>query len=105
MLHTLNEAWAKILIEQVKRGTKSWVLFVCDSDNSEMEMAIKLIEESGVASVCLTNEILAEIAMEMDASEDLDFEMPMFDDILVSHKVHNVMLKDFLGRHCKQKCC
>jgi hypothetical protein len=27
------------------------------------------------------------------------------DDILISHKIHDMMLKDYLGRHCKRKCC
>ena len=30
-------------------------------------------------------------------------DMPMFDDILISHELHDIFLKDFLGRHCRRK--
>lgn len=31
----------------------------------------------------------------------IDFEMQ--DDILISHDIHDIMIKDFLSRHCKRK--
>ena len=32
-------------------------------------------------------------------------DMEMYDDILVSHNIHDCMLLDYLGRHCKRKSC
>ena len=39
----------------------------------------------------------------MDRVKSGKGKMPMFDDILISHEVHDIFLKDFLGRHCKRK--
>ena len=36
-------------------------------------------------------------------NDGIDIEIQ--DDILISHNIHDMMLKDYLGRHCKRKCC
>ncbi len=36
-------------------------------------------------------------------NDGIDFEM--YDDILVSHNIHDYMLLDYLGKHCKRRCC
>ena len=32
-------------------------------------------------------------------------ETDMFDDILISHEIHDLMLQNFLSKHCIRKCC
>lgn len=39
-----------------------------------------------------------------DADEILEIPQDiMFDDILISHDLHNPMIKDFLSKHCTRK--
>ena len=99
MLHILNKAWVKILA----RHTDSHIMFVY-STPQEQDMLIETFNEveKEIGDLCLmwvTNE--NEIKKMMD--DGIDIEMQ--DDILISHNIHDMMLKDYLGRHCKRKCC
>ncbi len=99
MLHTLNKAWAKILARRVN----DHIMFVYTT-LQEQDMLIDVFNEveKELGDSCLmwvTNE--NEIKKMMN--DGIDFEMQ--DDILISHKIHDMMLKDYLGRHCKRKCC
>ena len=143
MLHTLNKAWAEILIRKVKNKQCRYLLFVA-KDIIEIEKydelfrkEIKVISKNGVileenkhfsndgllivqtlptiiqnscdisklseantAMVIVTGECIK------DGCFDNLFEtIEMFDDILISDKIHDCMLLDFLGRHCTRKCC
>lgn len=99
MLHTLNKAWVKILAQH----TDKHIMFVY-STPQEQDMLIETFNEveKEIGDLCLmwvTNE--NEIKKMMN--DGIDIEMQ--DDILISHKIHDMMLKDYLGRHCKRKCC
>ena len=70
----------------------------------EQDMLIETFNEveKEIGDSCLmwvTNE--NEIKKMMD--DGIDIEMQ--DDILISHNIHDMMLKDYLARHCKRKCC
>ena len=99
MLHTLNKAWAKILARRVN----DHIMFVYTT-LQEQDMLIETFNEveKEIGDSCLmwvTNE--NEIKKMMD--DGINIEMQ--DDILISHNIHDMMLKDYLGRHCKRKCC
>ena len=99
MLHILNKAWAKILAQRVNDR----IMFVYTT-LQEQDMLIETFNEveKEIGDSCLmwvTNE--NEIKEMMDNGIDIEMQ----DDILISHKIHDMMLKDYLGRHCKRRCC
>ena len=99
MLHKLNKAWVKIL----SRHTDKHIMFVY-STPQEQDMLIETFNEveKEIGDSCLmwvTNE--SEIKKMMD--DGINIEMQ--DDILISHNIHDMMLKDYLGRHFKRMCC
>ena len=99
MLHTLNKAWVKILAQR----TDKHIMFVY-STPQEQDMLIETFNEveKEIGDSCLmwvTNE--NEIKKMMNDGIDIEIQ----DDILISHNIHDMMLKDYLGRHCKRKCC
>jgi len=104
MLHTLNKAWVKILLNQVKNNKISNPLFVFTS-NEEFNMIDKLCEEFGLENYYTLNEQMMRMFMNLEKKDGKFRPEFDFDDVLISHDIHDVMLKDFLGRHCKRKCC
>lgn len=103
MLHTLNKAWTTILMRQDHKSH----LFVYSTDE-ESQMIIDVIsnvlKETGVTCnfhVISENDIKEDIARHQQNGTDCE----IYDDILISHDIHDVMLKDYLNRHCKRKCC
>ena len=99
MLHTLNKAWVKILARRVNDR----IMFIY-STPQEQDMLIDVFSEveKELGDLCLmwvTNE--NEIKKMMDDGVDIEMQ----DDILISHEIHDVMIKDYLSRHCKRKCC
>ena len=96
MLHTLNKAWAKILARRVNDR----IMFIY-STPQEQDMLIDVFSEveKELGDLCLmwvTNE--NEIKKMMDDGVDIEMQ----DDILISHEIHDVMIKDYLSRHCKR---
>ena len=99
MLHTLNKAWVKILAQR----TDKHIMFVY-STPQEQDMLIETFNEveKEIGDSCLmwvTNE--NEIKKMINDGIDIEIQ----DDILISHNIHDMTLKDYLGRHCKRKCC
>lgn len=99
MLHTLNRAWVKILAQRVN----DHIMFIY-STPQEQDMIIETFNEveKEIGDLCfmwVTNE--NEIKKMMNDGIDIEIQ----DNILISHKIHDMMLKDYLGRHCKRKCC
>lgn len=99
MLHTLNKAWAKILA----RRTDKHIMFIY-STLQEQDMLIETFSEveKEIGDLCFMW-VMSESYIKEMMNKGIDIEMQ--DDILISHDVHDVMLKDYLGRHCKRKCC
>lgn len=106
MLHILNDAWASILIKQAINNSTFSVLFVAANEYEAMhfrQFARRLIPD-GVAvnlSISTVESIICSRSYATWRSE----EFPEFDDILISHEVHDSMLLDFLSKHCKRKVC
>ena len=99
MLHILNKAWAKILARRVNDN----ILFVYTT-LQEQDMLIDVFNEVNkeLGDLCFMWVINEDDIREI-MNDGIDMEM--YDDILVSHNIHDCMLKDYLGRHCKRKCC
>ena len=100
MLHTLNRAWAKILARRVN----DHIMFVYTTPQ-EQQMILDVFSEveKEIGDLCymwVTNESTMKELM-MDNRIDIEMQ----DDILISHNIHDVMLKDYLSRHCKRRCC
>lgn len=71
----------------------------------EQEMLINVFDEvyKEIGDLCLMWVINKE---EIEKYMKSGVEIEMQDDILVSHDLHyNIFLMDYLGRHCKRKCC
>jgi len=103
MLHTLNKAWTTILM---RHDHKSYLFVYSTDDEAQMINGVisKVLKETGVT--CDFH-----VISESDVKKDIihhqqngtDFEI--YDDILISHDIHDIMLKDYLNRHCKRRCC
>ena len=107
MLHTLNKAWTEILIHHA--GKK--ILFIY-TNQKECDMVTDTISEvyreankddSKLCNMWVISEEEIKSHIELCKSGSVNFEI--CDDILISDKIHDCMLLDFLGRHCKRKCC
>ena len=106
MLHILNDAWASILIKQAITNSTFSVLFVAadvDEATHFRQIARRLIPED--VAVNLSISPVESIIYSRSYTTWRSEEFPEFDDILISHEVHDVMLLDFLSRHCKRKVC
>ena len=108
MLHTLNRAWVKILAKH--ENAKILFVFKDLADLRMIDEAIcEIDEELGKnsnkrANIWVYNENEVREQIKLD-KQDNKKSFRMYDDILISHEIHDNMLHDFLGRHCKRKCC
>lgn len=145
MLHTLNKAWATILINQLLDNKKQTIMFVaknkreadCYADlfrenvkilkkgnpeNNKVDGALwtEIIKgennpETQTVVINFNKEILDKYSLQIfivteeglssGLWNDVFDILGQVDDILISHKIHDMLLKDYLGRHCKRKCC
>lgn len=102
MLHTLNKSYAKILLNQNLKDESKLFLFVTDGSPKEIREVFSAMEEtrnfSGAFIIWIDD--MMDIMNRVKSGQG---DMPMFDDILISHELHDIFLKDFLGRHCWRK--
>lgn len=106
MLHTLNRAWASILIKQAITNSALSVLFVAADEDEAMcfrQLARRLIPDNTAVNLSIST--VGSIIYSRSYATWRSEEFPEFDDILISHEVHDAMLLDFLSRHCKRKVC
>lgn len=99
MLHTLNKAWATILAQRVNQR----IMFVYTTPQ-EFQMLTDVFnvvekENGGLPLMWVIH--ADDVAGFMRYGIDIE----MCDDILISHNIHDMMLLDYLNRHCKRKCC
>jgi len=96
MLHTLNKAWVKILARRVNNH----IMFVYTTPQ-EQDMLIDVFSEveKELGDSCLMW-VINENEIKKMMNDGVDIEMQ--DDILISHEIHDVMIKDYLSRHCKR---
>lgn len=99
MLHTLNKAWAKILARRVN----DHILFVYTT-LQEQDMLIDVFSEveKELGDLCFMW-VINENEIKKMMNDGINIEMQ--DDILISHEIHDVMIKDYLSKYCKRKCC
>ena len=95
MLHTLNKAWVKILANQLDSGHLSSVLFVV-TNSAEIELVIRTCHHVA-DKYTMVNEDRVRQSMQAQDS------FPMYDDILISHEIHDSGMKSFLCQHCRRK--
>lgn len=116
MLHILNKAWAKILIRQVIADPDKKFLFVIsneDEDRSIVDQSVEEVfkdadssEQLNIVNAYLIDYVVIEdLELFKSDEESGRAEFPMYDDILITSKLHDMMLKSWLGQHCKRKCC
>jgi hypothetical protein len=105
MLHTINKAWLKILVNQSVKDISKKFLFVAATDSEKYDTIDELwsiLPEGGrLAQITVMSE--AELKFEMMTCIYYNEDFPMYDAILISHSIHDIYIKDFLGRHCKRK--
>lgn len=100
MLHTLNKAWATILINQaIKDPTKTFLFVANDLEEYDkyIDLLVELDKNKNSYNVLIIIGKVARMWMIFDKRgiEETD----MFDDILISHEIHDMMLKNFLSKH------
>lgn len=107
MLHILNKAWVNILA----RHAGQLILFVY-TNQKESEMIIDTFsavyqevdkDDDKLCNMWVISEQDLKTYIELCKLGYAEFEM--CDDILISHNIYDMMLKDFLSKHCKRKCC
>lgn len=101
MLHTLNKAWVNCCLNQAKDSNKCFLFVV--KDDKEFEEINKItshffqtntIDLRKFGYFCITTE--------SEVYDDLRYfnkYYPMWDDILISHDIHDWKIKDFLQDH------
>lgn len=99
MLHTLNKAWVKILARRVN----DHIMFVYTTPQ-EQDMLIDVFSEveKELGDSCLMW-VINENEIKKMMNDGVNIEMQ--DDILISHEIHDVMIKNYLSKYCKRKCC
>jgi len=103
MLHTLNKAWVKILSNQEDKS----FLFVAN-DIEEWEYIyneLKEIEKTNKIKSSIAISTISNIKFMITFNKFFNEDFNMYDDILISHEIHDVMIKDYLSKYCKRKCC
>lgn len=99
MFHILNEAWVRILAKQIELGYIDTVLLVC-SNEEEMKLWWILREAMVRAKrpgIYIRKAYISSIERVMRNNLDV-----CYDDILVSHELHDCMIKDYLAKHCNR---
>lgn len=98
MLHTLNKAWTKILAQHIYEHN----MFVY-STSEERKMIADVFNkvEQEIGDLCFMWVIDEDTVTKM---KDNTINFIMQDNILISHDIHDVMVKDYLSRHCRNKC-
>lgn len=109
MLHTLNKAWADILINQAMADPTKRIVFACtDEEYEEWDKYVEEHKPAGIVRVMWLSFIKEKMRDEIEikkGNSKCRWNLANYDDILISHEIHDLMVKDFLGRHCKRKCC
>ena len=108
MLHTINNAWVTIIVKQLQNGViNSALLVVKDSEEAikVVEFTDKLLGNSFDNYKTPPYSIYTEDVMYRSMCPDVvrTSEFPTFDDVLISHEIHDTMLRSYLSQHCRRK--
>ena len=105
MLHTLNKAWIICCLNQIKDPNKQFLFVV--KNNEEFKQVKTIISDYfKVNKINLYSHGYFYIASESEIYQDMlcvkDY-FPIWDNILISSNIHNLMIKNFLHQHRKEK--
>ena len=108
MLHTLNKAWIKCFLKQAK-GNKDF-LFVA-KDLNELKTVDNIIsdlfeKDSSFQKISFSSFGYYTVITEEEIKQDMihfSEYFPMWDDILISHDIHDPLIINFLSQHRKRK--
>lgn len=112
MLHTLNKAWLEIMAKQLKKGIIKDCLCVCtDEEFLMIQEVVNKYKVSRKFFIVFTDELerATNICSSLRTSpNESPSIMPIpvdriYDDILISHEMHNPTIIDFLSRRRKRK--
>ena len=103
MLHTLNKAWIKCFLNQAKKNSNLSFLFVAKSEE-EQKVIAKIIsnlfqKKDFIKDLFITSFGYYYITTEKEVIRDMTHfseYFPMWDDILISHDIHDPMIINFL---------
>lgn len=104
MLHTLNPAWMEILIKKSVGHYYDTRFLVVAKDEDERAIYKHLRGQRDAWSIEIStiDEITYLISLWKSSHTE---DIYQWDDILISHDLHDVFVKSWLGQHCKRKCC
>ena len=108
MLHTLNKAWAKILIRQASKDASKRFLFVHSGSKSTNQVEgsyFDILKEFNFPRIFFIDVHSLYGLIAMDADPNNCFEFEIWDNILVSKAITDTFLLSYLNKHCKQKSC
>lgn len=108
MLHIINDAWVSIIVRQLQSGIIGSALLVA-KDIDEVFKVVgfteKLLgsdfENYRLPPYSIYTEDVIHRSMYPDAISTGG--IPLFDDVLVSHEIHDPMIKSYLAQHCRRK--
>lgn len=96
MFHLINKAWVDILARQL-RDKKIKEAFCVTTNNKEIDIITKVVEKYGVETKMMILSVdMVKIAM------NSKIKFMDFDDILISHNLNDIYVRDFLAKHCKR---
>lgn len=93
MLYTINRAWLNILAKQLC-DKKINSICCCYCTEEEFDLILKICHTFNIYGKCW---IVSEKNMKKPYVTKF---FPMFDDILISHDLNDIVIKDFLAKHC-----
>lgn len=107
MLHTLNKAWIKCFLNQVIVNPNKTFLFVA-KDKEEEKKVNEIISTffSNQKNISFKDFGYYCVTTEQQVKQDMIFfkdNYPIWNDILISHDIYDLKIKDFLHKHRKAK--
>ena len=100
MLHTLNKAWVDILANQMRCQNISSVLIVV---NTPTEEALKSELLAAKWEAGQPNSMVESVSVEdIIGMSKANQHMITFDEILISHDLHDCYALNYLAHHCNQ---
>lgn len=109
MLHTLNKAWIDILAHQIQNERINNFLCVYTTDE-ELALILKAQREYHISIDKIQADYIS-YQLYFDRLYSINSETrpikiltkKMYDDILISHDLHDIFVKSYLNKHCRRK--
>lgn len=95
MLFTANKAWINIITKQLQNGTINSAMVVA----KDLYELAAFLGCSGDTYSAPPFKVTTERSVRKMMNED---KMDMYDEILISHDLHDCEIKNFLAHHCNR---